>query len=450
MPEFPVPQETIEAGLLSAVDQNLERLLDIEKFGITEEDFVAHRSVYSWMREYLKTYSALPTNSQINSRFSWNPPVGEFRYWLTEMRRYTLAQKLLKTVHEVYNLSTEPEKALSLGIERFSNIRATMAHGHVQASDSGAPERLQRYYARQEYLKSEAVMGIKTGLKVIDDTKQGWMPGELVGVYGRPGVGKTWLALWQAGMAWMQGLRVLAITPEMPVSQINIRIDVTLAGLMGYHLDYSRLLSGDASQEINYRKFVSAIGDQKRWWTYDSLDERPIGMAEITALVKLHDPQIVVIDGISLLRAEGRGQTWEQMKELSYGLKQIATINDIPFIITHQATRRDTSRKEMSLSGRGDDYVMPSLNDAAYGDAFVQACSTIITMVGDPNAYYLQWYSLRKVRERGWEKPLPSRMALAWEPARGRIIDLSEFGSDSEAVTTEAWKVLGRANNKIT
>jgi hypothetical protein len=85
---------------------------------------------------------------------------------------------------------------------------------------------------------------------------------------------------------------------------------------------------------------------------------------------------------------------------------------------------------------------MPSLNDVAYGDSFVQACSDVITMCGEATSQYINWYSIRKQRERGIEPP--ARMALAIDFGAGRIYDLSPLGFDPDKVGAETKRLLGR------
>lgn len=442
---FPVPQEAVEAGLLSAIAQNPTNWLEIGAAGIGTDDFSSHREVYNFISSYMVEYGSLPSANTISTRYDWHPPIGDFPYWMKEMKRYILARKVLEVVQEGYNAIAEPETALDMLLNNLSLIRSQQSN-HISATDAGAAERLDNFDARTEYLwKTDRVLGLRTGLKIIDDTRVGWMPGDLIGIYSRPGLGKTWWLMWQGAMAWHDGKTVLAITPEMPANRLNLRIDVMLGQMMGLPLDYGRLMRGDPALREQYERVTQLLEQSQRWWTYDSLNDNQIGLGEIIALTRQHKPDIILVDGLSLLKAPSRGQTWEQVKELSYGLKNIATIYEVPIIMTHQAVNTLRGRRtEIETNvGRGEDWIMPSLNDAAYGDAFVQACSDVITMVGAKETENIIWYSIRKHRERGWESPVPVRMGLAVDFGKGKIIDLSERGYNPQEVWSEAMRLLG-------
>lgn len=440
--QFPVPSSTVEAGLLHSC-LGIPQWLELSVF--TEEDFTTHRDIYRFYKEHLSQYGALPSANVVSSRFTWQPPIGDFRYWLEEMKRYSLARKVLSVIQDGYAQVSEPEQALSTMLNKLSVIRSEQ-NNHIQATDAGAGERLERFdYRTKHIFDSKQILGIRTGLKVIDETLVGYTSGSMVGCYARPGLGKTWWLLWSGVNAWLDGHTVLAITPEMPANMANLRIDVLIANALGYPLEYNKLLRGDPSVRAEYESLTNTLSKNSRWWTYDSIDNQTIGLGDLMALTNQHQPDILLIDGISLLKSESRGQTWEQMKDLCYGLKNLGTIKEIPILVTHQAVNSARGKRgEIEMVGRGDDFHMPSLNDAAYGDAFVQACSDVITMCGEPTSQYINWYSIRKHRERGWQKPLESRYGMAVDYGFGRIHDLSDLGYNPAAVGQAVKNLLGK------
>lgn len=436
---FNQPQDMVEAGLIASALSSEAHWLQVQSL-FSADDFTSQGAIYRFIQQYQSQYGTLPSASQIGTRFDWKPPIGDFAYWLNETKRYVLARKVMEIMQEGYGKIGEPDDALGFMVERLSTLRSSQTN-HIDAWDQSASERMEKYMARQsELFQAKRMVGLRTGMRIIDETGIGWMPGGLVGIYSRPGVGKTWWLIWQGIQTWMDGGTVLLIGPEMPANFLDLRVDVVAGDALGYPISYDKLLKGDPSVQENYQKIINIINQNQRWWTYDSINERSISLADIAALIRQHNPTLVLIDGISLLKPESsRQQTWEQIKELCYGLKTLATIHYIPIIATHQAVNSARGRrKEVTSVGRGDDFIMPSLNDSAFGDAFVQACSDIITMCGDPTTRFINWYSLRKYRERGWERPLPPRMAFAMNLGTGRIRDLSILGWNPESVGKQA------------
>lgn len=439
---FPVPSATVEAGLLHSCITK-EQWFQIQF--LEEDDFSTYREVFRFFRQYLEQYDAIPSSGTVAAKFNWQPPIGDFNYWVSEIKRLSLARKVLSAIQDGYNAIANPELALNLLLERMSLIRSAQSN-HIQATDATASERLERFDFRTENIfNSNQVLGCRTGMKIYDDTLVGWIPGSLVGTYARPGVGKTWWLIWQLLLSWLDGKTVILCSPEMPANMLGLRVDVVAGFLLGIPLDYNKLLVGDPSIRESYSRVTEILSQSQRWWTYDSLNDRPLSIPDVSMLIRQHKPEILGIDGISLLKSSINGPLWEQMKDLCYGAKNLATIHELPILMTHQASNTGRGRRtEVSLPGRGDDFYMPSLNDAAYGDSFVSACSDIITMCGDPTSSHINWYSIRKSRERGWSSPQPARMAFATDFAHGAIHDLSQHGFSPETVGMEVRRLFGQ------
>lgn len=441
--QFPVPQDSIEQGLLASALSNDGNWYEL-KARLSREDFTSQQAVFSFIEQYLIEYGNLPTVQLISSRFNWQPPAGDFSYWFTEMQRYSMARNITNILQEGFNKITEPDAAMDILLDKLSLLRAKQTN-HIQAYDSSAIERYDKYLLRNQVLyNTNTMIGMPTGMKVIDESRMGWTPGNMTGLFARPTVGKSWWLMLQGVIAWYNGYRVLVYSGEMPANQLSLRIDTIVGAFLGCYVDYNHIIIGHPDAMDNYNKITQHLAASQRWWTYDSVNERPATISDLATLVRQHKPDIILVDGISLLRSEQGNQIWEQMKYLSYGFKNLLTVHDMPGLVTHQAVNSNKGRRtEIEATGRGDDFIMPSLNDAAFGDSFVQACSDVIAMVGDANTEHVRWYSIRKHRERGWAQQLPPRLGYAWNPRFGQIIDLSELGHDPAAVGAEARKVLG-------
>lgn len=434
------PQAAVEAGLIGAI-ASPEQLLEIWQAGIRQQDFVVWGDLFAWISNYQQQYQILPTHDQIRASYTdWQPPEGDFRYWLQQLQHYVKIRQIQQIWRDNLELLEEdPDKAGAAMLDRLETIHIS-TNGHMAATDIGADLRYTRYLKRTEMRKKGyQLWGIPTGLKPIDGSHQGWMPGELIGIYARPSVGKTWFINKLGAIAWMQTKnRILLISPEMPESQMALRIDVLIAAELGIPLSHKAIVAGDSSMIEVYAAYRDKVKVSERWFTVDSIKGEAVSVGDIRMLHKEYKPTLILIDGLSLLKDEDKGQqTWEKIRSLSYRLKQLATAIRVPIIVTHQAVNSRRGRRtdtDVAL-GRGEDFLMPSLNDAAFGDSFVQAANTIITMAPDRNYRKLLWYSLRKTRDRDTE--WAPRWALAWDVDSGHIFDMSHHGQNEQLILQE-------------
>ena len=413
---------------------SLDRLARIQAAGLAQDDFKIWGKVYAFICEYSQEHHGAPPAELIKQKWpDWEPPVGEFEYWLAEFIRHAAAFKAESLIREsIPGIEKFPDTAIPELITRLSAIQY---HGnsHIVATDTGASERLSKYLARKKVWEDSGgsfLWGIPTGLDILDKTHQGWMDGELIGFYARPTVGKTWMLIREAVIAWASGYRVLLISPEVSARHVALRIDVFMARALGITISHKKIFEGHPDQAELYQAATQAIGQHERWWTVDSLQGRPLGLRDLRALAQQFEPDMILIDGVMLLEDDKRAREgWQKMENICYGLKNFATAMDIVIMISHQAVNLSKGRRNIGALGRGDDFVMPTLNDASGGEAFVRACTTVFTMAPDTKHTNLRWYSLRKTRERQIEEWKP-RYALGWNVDRGNIEDLSRYGED--------------------
>ena len=87
------------------------------------------------------------------------------------------------------------------------------------------------------------MMGIPTSFESINNIGVGWMPGELISLFARPAMGKSWLCVHGAAVAMMAGDKTLLISTEMPTNSISLRTDIVLANMKGYDFSHKALLN---------------------------------------------------------------------------------------------------------------------------------------------------------------------------------------------------------------
>ena len=255
------------------------------------------------------------------------------------------------------------------------------------------------------------IVGMPTGISYFDSVHRlGWFRGELVGILGRLYIGKSWMLIYHGALAWLANYRVLLLSPEMPKEEAEARLDCTIFGLHNIHCDISDLYRGykpTAEQE----EVAAKMAKHTNWITISSDDDRPFGLGEIPRLIRQFSPDLLLIDGLPLISAATRGkQLWEQIKDISYGLKNIAVGMNIAILVTHQANR------DASNTARP-----PQLHEIAYGDAFAQACDRMLVLSKPTKPSDRLRVTVQKFRKG---KPNPGGSDFEFRPGNGRIREI--------------------------
>ena len=100
-----------------------------------------------------------------------------------------------------------------------------------------------------------------------------------------------------------------------------------------------------------------------------------ISLESIAGLVRKHNPEFVVIDGVYLLSTQdSRKAAWEQSHALFYGLKNLATSTNTPIMVSTQATREASNM-----------FAPPRADQVAFGDALIRAADVAISMCAVAN-----------------------------------------------------------------
>lgn len=212
------------------------------------------------------------------------------------------------------------------------------------------------------------VTGIPTGLNRVDKLTNGWQKSDLIIIAGRPGMGKTALALSVLiEPSINQKIPTAIFSLEMSRKQLASRLNAINSGL-----NVGKVVKGQLSyDEITFM-------ESKNRSLYDSplyIDDSPgltiMGFkSKARKLVKEKGVQLIVIDYLQLMSAGFRTDSREQeVAEISKSLKQIAKELNIPIIALSQLSR--------SVEQRGGDR-RPLLSDLRESGQIEQDADMII------------------------------------------------------------------------
>lgn len=232
------------------------------------------------------------------------------------------------------------------------------------------------------YQLGRSVTGITWGLKDLDAKTLGLHRGDLTILAGRPGMGKTALALTTLRKAAEAGYRCLMESLEMTAAPLTQRM------ISDYVFDdqadpiaYYRMRSGNITEDEFYRIAEGAKHIAK---LPIRIEQRPgMTVAQIAATARQrkrrHGLDLLVVDHMQLVKPSDRykGNRVNELGEVSSGLKALAKELDIAVLALCQLSR--------TVEGRDDK--RPSLADLRGSGEIEQDADAVVMLFRE--AYYL-------------------------------------------------------------
>lgn len=196
----------------------------------------------------------------------------------------------------------------------------------------------------EAYQSGGGVSGTSTGLDGLDEYTTGFHPGELLILAGRPGMGKTTLALNIASSVAASGKPVVVFSLEMPSVQLGAKILAESAGVNQSAVRSGAVTQGQIDRLVRAKNQTEGLP----LWIYDSPG---CTTAEIDARCRQVEAlegkpvALVVLDYLQLMRGEGK--TREQaVSAISRELKIVARRLDAPVLALSQLNRSVESRQD--------------------------------------------------------------------------------------------------------
>jgi replicative DNA helicase len=254
-----------------------------------------------------------------------------------------------------------------------AGVLALMTEAITKRDDAGATPLGEMLNEQLEDFGKEHAPATSTGLYDLDEIIYGLTcEGRLITIAGRPGHGKTALALTIALNLVRQGKAGLFFSMEMSKAELSQRAIAMYSEVDGKIIQ-SRNLTDD-----QFRKATDAAGLMLDWPLYTrsggfSLSD--IRMMTLQHIMERGALAFVVVDYVGLVRASGKkGQTRQQeIGETTRGLKALAMETGTDVFMLAQLNR--------NIEGRPDG--IPSLSDLREaGD--IENDSNIVTFVINP------------------------------------------------------------------
>lgn len=187
---------------------------------------------------------------------------------------------------------------------------------------------------------NDSNFGLTSGFPTLDSKLGGFKPGRMYVIGGRPGQGKTSLALFAAVENARRGNKILFFSAEQTHDDLIIKIIGNQSGLGHMYLDSSILKPDDWTKlDHSFSKIQVFSGDI---WIKDN----PKNIQHIAAIIrnqiKHTGLDLVIVDYLQLIPSANKGNIKireQEVAEISRTLKQIALSENIPVIALSQLNR---------------------------------------------------------------------------------------------------------------
>ena len=250
-----------------------------------------------------------------------------------------------------------PAAIASAAIDSLDILATEAAKIHTQrmAIGAAADEAIKRMSAVRA--ADGGPTGIASGLKLLDAKTHGWQRGELIVLAGRPGMGKTGVALSSALRSSLQSHTVLFFSLEMSAAPLANRCVADVLFGADDAPSYWDLMAGG--------RHLTALQDDAVVDAARSLRNVPLlieqqpalSLAQIAARSRRHKNELerkgrtldlVVVDHMHLVKPSERyrGNRVHEVTEVSGGLKALAKELNVPVLALAQLSRNVEAREE--------------------------------------------------------------------------------------------------------
>jgi replicative DNA helicase len=304
------------------------------------------------------------------------PTAANIWYHSKIVREKALLRSLLRSSTEiagrVYEDNHSPDELLDFAertIFEISDRRVKTSFVHLKEVIKDSFKMIEDLYDRKE-----AITGVPSGFRDLDDLTTGFQKGDLVVVGGRPSMGKTAFSLniaQHVGIELREPVAVFSL--EMSKRQLALRMLCSEA-----MVDSNKVRKGFINKQDDWHKLTSAAGKLSEAPIYID-DTSDIGVLEMRAKARRLKMEhkglsLIIVDYLQLMRGKGSFERREQeISDISRSLKALAKELDVPVIALSQLNRGVEQRHDKK----------PTLADLRESGAIEQDADVIIFLYRD-------------------------------------------------------------------
>lgn len=287
----------------------------------------------------------------IGSLAQYVPSAGNIRRYAEIVRERGILRKLVAASDEIATAAFNPDGKPVVNIldeaeQKIFQIGQTAKSKAVdewQSADDGITEVLDHIQRRSD----GHVDYLPTGIEALDRKLDGGQrEGEVIVIAGRPGMGKTSLAISIGEHAAGLGEPVGVMTMEMPKLQVNNR-RASIHSKVPLH----KIRRPERMSDFDWSQLSAAVDHMRKLPVYVT-DQTAMNINQVRAkarsLKRKHGLRILVIDYIGLMEGTDRkANRATQLGEVSRGIKALAKELGITVLLLAQLNREVEKRTGM-------------------------------------------------------------------------------------------------------
>ena len=390
-----VPPHSVEAeeSILGAVLRSRSAADEVFDRLVAEDFYVpAHRTIYEAMRRLYDDNQPIDTVTVVDRLHRsgeldragggsfvvgfWDavPSAANVGYYIEVVEGHALRRGMLEASTRItelaMDLDMDIDDLLDMAEQRMLRVAESRAGDGFEILGSLLSKVLERL--EQVEAQGLEVAGLTTGLTDLDRKLGGLRPSTLTVVAGRPGMGKSALAMNIAGHVAVKYGTVAFFSMEMSPMEIAYRWLGSEA-----RVDSMRLQSGGGGG-IPDRMWTTLINTSSALYEVPLYaDEGSRTVTEIRAkcrrLKRKAGLEMVVVDYLQLMHARNRENRQQEIADISLNLKTLARELDVPVIAVSQLNR--------ALETRSDK--RPQLGDLRESGAIEQDADVVLMIYRD-------------------------------------------------------------------
>lgn len=361
----------------------------LDRNDYTYEDFTGDsREIIKFIENHRKEYGEVPEESTVLYEFGdkySRTVVSESPLYIEDTLRTHITYNKISNVlasnqSKLSGNSKEFNEAVAELVETIESEQSRQKSRVVGTDLTKNKDRMEEYAKR---IRGEGEDSYDLGIPSLDEALGGILADDLITVYARPGVGKSYTMTYMASQLHKQGLNILFYSGEMEESQVGYRFDSMRSGVSNSALLAGRLLPQGTPGFPDYAHYIEGLSEVPNYFTVvtprsDFNGNLPT-VRDFEKLIDEMNPDVLFVDQLSLVKDHEKARDKrEQYTNIMRDLRTLSGVKRVPIFLAAQANREASAKNEEG------EFEIPELHHLAESDAIGQFSTRVIGVASKP------------------------------------------------------------------